>query len=171
MHAPMELLLDFFKLGSHPLADRLALHHKAPIPVLPADVRESQKIECFGFPFSSLYPVQFGKSPELNPARLIWVQFQPELSQSFLKIDEETICVGPILKTDYVIVGISHHHNVTLRALLTPGIYPEVEYVMQIDIGEQWRKHSPYTKGNFQFEQVVTGWRAKYSVLDLRLKR
>jgi hypothetical protein len=31
--------------------------------------------------------------------------------------------------------------------------------------------HSPYTKGNFQLEQVVTGWRAKYSVLDLRLKK
>ena len=23
--------------------------------------------------------------------------------------------------------------------------------------------HSPYTKGNFQFERIVTGWRAKYS--------
>jgi hypothetical protein len=31
--------------------------------------------------------------------------------------------------------------------------------------------YSPYTKGNFQLEQVVTGWRAKYSVLDLRLKK
>jgi hypothetical protein len=63
----MKLLLNFVKLGSHPLADRLALHHKVLIPVLPADVRESQKIECFGFAFSSLYPVPFGKSPELNP--------------------------------------------------------------------------------------------------------
>jgi hypothetical protein len=32
-------------------------------------------------------------------------------------------------------------------------------------------QHSPYTKGNFQLEEVVTGWRAKYSVLDLRLKK
>jgi hypothetical protein len=31
--------------------------------------------------------------------------------------------------------------------------------------------HSPYTKGNFQFERTVTGWRARYSVLDLRLKK
>jgi hypothetical protein len=30
--------------------------------------------------------------------------------------------------------------------------------------------HSPYAKGNFQFERVVTGWRGR-SVLDLRLKR
>jgi hypothetical protein len=30
--------------------------------------------------------------------------------------------------------------------------------------------HSPYTKGNFQLERIITGWRAKYPVLDLRLK-
>jgi hypothetical protein len=141
MHASLELLLEFFKLGSHPLADRLALHHKVPVPVLPADVRESQKIERFGFPFSSLYPVQLGKSPELNPARFVWVQFQPELSQPFPEIDQETVCVGPILEAEYVVVGISHHYNVASRALLAPDIYPEVEYVMQIDIGEHRRNH------------------------------
>jgi hypothetical protein len=31
--------------------------------------------------------------------------------------------------------------------------------------------HSPYTKGNFEFERVVRGWRTSYPVLDLRLKR
>src|SRR5437588_814254 len=30
--------------------------------------------------------------------------------------------------------------------------------------------HAPYTKGNFQFERTVTGWRTRYAVLDLRLK-
>ena len=33
------------------------------------------------------------------------------------------------------------------------------------------RDHSPYTKGNFEFERVVRGWRTSYPVLDLRLKR
>ena len=31
--------------------------------------------------------------------------------------------------------------------------------------------HSPYTKGNFEFDRVVTGWRGSHPVLDLRLKR
>ena len=31
--------------------------------------------------------------------------------------------------------------------------------------------HPPYTKGNFEFERVVTGWRGSHPVLDLRLKR
>jgi hypothetical protein len=31
--------------------------------------------------------------------------------------------------------------------------------------------HSPYAKGNFEFERVVTGWRGIHSVIDLRRKR
>jgi hypothetical protein len=31
--------------------------------------------------------------------------------------------------------------------------------------------HSPYTKGNFEFERVVWGWRSSVPVLDVRLKR
>jgi hypothetical protein len=38
-------------------------------------------------------------------------------------------------------------------------------------VTEQGRDHSSYTKGNFEFERVVTGWRGMYSLLDLRLKR
>src|ERR1041385_4839201 len=53
MHPSTELLLDFQQLGPHPLADRFALHSVTPVPVLPADVRESQKIERLGLPFSS----------------------------------------------------------------------------------------------------------------------
>jgi hypothetical protein len=75
MHAPAELLLDIQQLGPHPLADRFTLHGVAPIPVLPADMRESQKIERLGLPFSSLVPVDLGKPPEFNPARFVWVQF------------------------------------------------------------------------------------------------
>jgi hypothetical protein len=73
VHALPELLLNLCQLPPHALADRVTLHRKVPVPVFPADMRESQKIERFGLPFSSLFPVLFGKSPELNPARLVWV--------------------------------------------------------------------------------------------------
>jgi hypothetical protein len=53
---------------------------------------------------------------------------------------------------------------------MAPALQLPVEFI-EYEVAEQWRKHSPYTKGNFQLEQVVTGWRAKYSVLDLRLKK
>jgi hypothetical protein len=52
---------------------------------------------------------------------------------------------------------------------VSPALQFAVEFV-EHDIAEQRRKHSPYTKGNFEFERVVRGWRTSYSVLDLRLK-
>jgi hypothetical protein len=41
VRAVAKLLLDFLKLGSHPFADRLALHHKGPVPFFPAYMREA----------------------------------------------------------------------------------------------------------------------------------
>src|SRR5258707_645641 len=82
-HAAPRLLLEFQQFGSHPLADCLTLYRKVPVPVLPADVRESQKIKRFRLAFSSSFPVLIGKSPELDPARLVWVKLQPELPQPF----------------------------------------------------------------------------------------
>ncbi len=73
MHALAELLFDFCQLPSQALAYRVALHRKVSVPVLPADMRESQKVERLGLPFSSLFPVLLGKSSELDPARFIWV--------------------------------------------------------------------------------------------------
>ena len=32
------------------------------------------------------------------------------------------------------------------------------------------RHHSAYTKGNFQFERTVEGWRERYALLDMRRK-
>src|SRR5690242_16360733 len=124
MHASTQLLLDFQQLGPHPLANRFALHRIAPIPVFPAEMRKSQKVERLRLPFSSLFPVDFGKPPELNPARLVWVQFQPELPQPLPKFLQEPVRVSPMLKTENIIVGISDDNDITSRALPAPGVHP-----------------------------------------------
>lgn len=67
VRAVSELQLDFLKLGSHPLADRLTFHHKGPVPFLPANMRKAQEIECVWLSSSSLLPVWLGVEPELNP--------------------------------------------------------------------------------------------------------
>jgi hypothetical protein len=56
VHSLLELLFNFCQLPSHSPAYRVALHRKVPVPVLPADVRESQKVECFRLSFPSLIP-------------------------------------------------------------------------------------------------------------------
>ena len=137
VHAVAKLLLEFQQLGSHPLADCLTLYRKVPVLVLPADVRETQEIKRFRLAFPSSFPVLLGKSPELDPARLVWVKFQPELPQPFPKCLQETIRVGSMLKSEHIVVRIADDNHFPLRALLAPGIHPQVEHVMQINIRQQ----------------------------------
>ena len=79
MHSLAELRLDASKLGPHALADRLAPNSKPPKAVLPTDVGKAQEIERLGFPFPPTFPVLFGISAELDPARLIRLQLQAKL--------------------------------------------------------------------------------------------
>ena len=48
---------------------------------------------------------------------------------------------------------------------------PEIKRVVHEKIGHDGANHSPYTKGNFQFERIITGWRTRYALPDLRLKK
>ena len=69
-----ELLLDLPQLCSHPLARRLPQNHKVPLLTrLPAQVRETEKVERLRFLLSTLFPISFGMSPVLNQARLVRV--------------------------------------------------------------------------------------------------
>jgi hypothetical protein len=49
--------------------------------------------------------------------------------------------------------------------------HPPIKDIVQKQIGEQRANHAPYTKGNFQFERTVAGWRERYALLDLRRKK
>src|SRR5215470_2671305 len=98
MQASAKLLLDFPQLGSQALADRSAFDGEVPVPVFPADVRESQKVERLGLPFSSSSPVRLGVSPELDPARLVWMEFQSKLLHPLPKIFQEAIGLRLVLE-------------------------------------------------------------------------
>ena len=52
VHPPPELLFNFCQLPPQAFAYCVTLHRKVPVPVLPADMRESQKVECLGLPFA-----------------------------------------------------------------------------------------------------------------------
>ena len=111
MHPHPKLLLNLSQLASHAFTDRLASYHEAPQTVLPAHMREAQEVERLGFPFSSTAPVLFGEPPELDPARLIWVQFQAKLAQSLSQIFQKVIGVRLILESCDAVIGISDDHH------------------------------------------------------------
>jgi hypothetical protein len=111
MHPRPKLLLNLSQLASHAFTDRLASYHEAPQTVLPADMREPQKVERLRFPFSSTASVLFGKPAELDPARLIWVQFQSKLAQSLSQTFQKAIGVRLILESQDDVVRIADKYD------------------------------------------------------------
>src|ERR1022692_4553887 len=105
-----ELLLKFPQLPPQALGDRFALHGKLPPPVLPADVREAQKVERLRLTFSSPFPVQFGKRPELDPARFVKMQFQSKLPQPFPEVLQETVGFRLRLETEDRVSSAGESH-------------------------------------------------------------
>ena len=100
-------------------------------------MRETQKIECRWFPFPSLFPIRFGKPPELDQTRFIRVEFQPELCQPLSEILQKAVRIHSTLKAKNTVVGIPNDDHVSLPVLLPPDFHPEIEDIMQIDIGKQ----------------------------------
>src|SRR5207245_6144912 len=120
-------------------ADRLASHGKSPDPVLCTDMCKAQEIERLGFVFCSSFPVLFGKPPELDPARLFWMELQSKLCQSLVLQKAIRVCL--ILKSQNGVIGKTDDHYLALRPRLAPDVHPEIENVVHVDIREKRRNH------------------------------
>jgi hypothetical protein len=55
--------------------------------------------ERLRFAFPSSFPVLFGKPPELDQTRLVWMEFQPKLPQSLPEVLQEALRVCPMLES------------------------------------------------------------------------
>ena len=92
MPAAAELPLHFAELRPQSLGDGLAPDGvSARDSGHPTDVGEAQEVKGLGLSFSPLFPVTGGKTPKFNQARLLRVQFQPELPQAFLQLLQEPL--------------------------------------------------------------------------------
>jgi hypothetical protein len=172
MHAPSEFSFDLLQFPAHPFLGCPTDDRIRPIAsLLSADMREAQEVECLRPPLSAPDSVRSRVRPKLYQAGLFWMQRQTELLESLLEFGQTPLRRRSVLKFDHEVIRPSHDDDIAADAWrLPPVIDPKVENVMKENIRQQRGVHSPYTKGNFQFERIITGWRAKYSVPDYRLK-
>jgi hypothetical protein len=154
---PLALLGDGFvhttrKFGFHlvqlrlqPFADRLPQHREPSIaPLLHADMRKAKKVERFRFPFSAPLSLVDRVRTKLQKSRLLGMQFQIELPHSFGKFCPELIGIRFAVKSNHDVVRESHHDHIAVRALLTPCLDPQVEYIMKIDVRQKRRGLPPW---------------------------
>jgi hypothetical protein len=134
-------------------------------------VPKPQKIERLRLALAPLRPASCSISAELEEAGPFRVQAERELCQAFLEINQETLRILPVLKTNDCVIGLPHDDHIALCVARTPLLDPEIVDVMKVHIRKQWGYYFPNAKGNFTFERVICGWRTGRSVSDLRLKK
>ena len=109
---------------------------------------EPQKRERLGFPHPTLFPVDLREPAKLDQPRFLRMNFQPELRQPLLKVSQEALGFGPMLKPDHEIIGVADENHVALRHFLAPDLCPQVENVMQVNVSQQWREDCLNAKDN-----------------------
>src|ERR1700741_2645255 len=130
-----------FRLQS--FADRLPQHRVHSVaPLLHADMREAEKVECLGLPFSTPLPVGDRKWTKFQQPRFLGVQFQVELPHSLREFRPELFSIRFALESNHDIVCESNDDDIAVRPLSTPRLDPQVEHVMKIDIGQKRRSTS-----------------------------
>src|SRR6266436_3713270 len=143
VHTTLKLGFHLVQLRLQSLAYRLPQHRKPPIaPLLHADVRKAQEVERFRFPFSTPLPLVDRIRTELQKSRFLGMQFQVELPHSFCKFHPKLIGIRFAVKSNHDVIGKSHHDDISVCALLTPCLDPQIEYVMKIDVRQKRRSTS-----------------------------
>src|SRR5437667_185131 len=143
VHATLKFGFHRVQLRLQPFAYRLPQHRKPSItPLLYADVRKAEKVECLGLPFSTPLPVVDRKRTKFQQPRFLGMQFQVELLHSFRKLRPKLIGIRFALESNHDVISKSHDDHIAVRALLTPCLDPQIEYVMKIDVGQKRRSTS-----------------------------
>src|SRR5437667_320314 len=143
VHPSSKLGFHLVQLRLQPFADRLPQHRVHSVaPLLHADMREAEKVECLGLPFSTPLPVVDRKRTKFQQPRFLGMQFQVELPHSFREFRPELFGIPFALESNHDIVSESHDDNIAVRPLLTPHLDPQVEHVMKIDVRQKRRSTS-----------------------------
>src|SRR5438309_6385102 len=143
VHSSLKLGFHLVQLRLQPFPYRLPQHREPSIaPLLHTDMCEAKKVERLRLPFSTPLPLVDRIRTEFQQPRFLGMQFQIELSHSFREFRPKLIGIRFAVKSNHDVVRESHHDHIAMRALLTPCLDPQIEYVMKIDVCQKRRSTS-----------------------------
>src|SRR5262245_48203264 len=137
MHAPSQLLLDSPELSPHAIATGLSLDEELARTVAFADERKAQEVEGLRLtkPTSGA-PVR-REAAKLDQTGLARMKRQRELLQPLAHVVPEAAGISLVLETDDDVVRVAHENHVARGLAPSPALGPEVEHVVQVDVGKK----------------------------------
>ena len=119
------------------------LIRKLPRRDLPQMKVKPRKLKVSGLPSPRRLRSFRRKAAELDQPGLLRMQRQRELLQPLAHRIQEAPGVALVLEADDEVVGIAHDDHVARGLAPSPALGPEVEHVVQVDVGKQRRDHRP----------------------------
>jgi hypothetical protein len=74
---------------------------------------------------------------ELQDPRLFLVQLQAELGHPGAQVFEKRQHILPLLEAHDTVIGIPNDDHIAFRLVPPPSMSPQVEHVVQVDVGKQ----------------------------------
>src|SRR5579864_1778239 len=138
VHARLKFGLHRLKLRLPPFAHRLTQHREATLACLPATVREAKEVEApRRAPITTRLSITPRTASELDQSRLLGVQFQPKAREPLAQLGKEPLGLDSMLEPNDKVIGEAHHDDITAGLLLSPSLDPQVEHIVQVDVGQQ----------------------------------
>src|SRR5262245_50534326 len=135
MTALAGLMPQFLKLSGQPFALRLSLHHEATIPGPAAVVREPQEGERRTTLLPAALSGQARKPAEFDQSGFLFVEREVKLAHAPPKGLRHRTGIAGILEAHHKVVGVTHDDHSTPRVPPPPLMDPQVQDVVQKDVG------------------------------------
>ena len=138
VHASPQFFFQSSQLGLPPLPHRLSQHREVSLSGFPATMRETQKVKRLRFAVASVSSVLLRIAAKLDDSRLVGMQLQSELREALAQFRQKPLCFMTMLEARNEVISKTDEDHLSVRLLLSPSLDPEVEYIVQIDIRQQW---------------------------------
>ena len=109
----------------------------------PADVRKAQEVEGLGFTKASLPVLRMGEPAKADQPGLVGMECETKRLKAFGDLAAEARGIVWVLEPHDDVIGIPYHHDGSPGLALAPLLYPEIEDIVQVDVGEEWRNDRP----------------------------
>ena len=125
------------------LSARFAVNQETPLAAHPADVRKAQEVEGLGLAEAPLPVLLMGEPAKADQPGLVGVECETERLRAFGDLAPEARGIVRVLEPHDDVIGVPYHHDGSPGLALAPSLYPEVEGMVQEDVGEEWRDDRP----------------------------
>src|SRR5712671_587554 len=143
VHPLPEFGFDLLKFPTQPLAHRLTDYRVHSVtPLLPADVREAEKVECFRPTLTAPLPVFDRIGTEFQQPRLLRVQRQTKLSESLLQFSQTPFRFRLGLESDHEVVRPPDDDHIALSLRCSPVMNPQIQDIVKEHVGQERGNHS-----------------------------